>query len=590
MRLALSGWIAAALLLPGAGVGFAQNPGVEPQIVRVSFVQGDVRVSRGRDAEKQTHAEWEQAAVDLPIEEGCSLVTGAGRAELEFEDTSVAYLAENSVVVFNNLETVNGVPQTELALLSGAITIAGTPMVAGERFVVRTPTDAFTLRYPDRVFLRINSYLDGTTLTSMRNTVLRADHGAQIQTVGGQTIAYSHGQPLVGDKLADKTSYAEFDQWVLQQETTRDTAMAETMKQAGLNRPVPGLAQLQGQGHFYACPPYGTCWEPTNGFAGQTTDAEKAAMAQQTVSVKTLAQGGPNSVPNTTSAANQRLLTSYDDFPCSPFQWSSTYQIDPATGRKLLLSRQVVPMGYGLGAAYPYQWAVCHTGSWIRNHGRYAWVTGTKRHHHPPVHWVKSGRAVGYVPIHPHDVAGKPPLNLKDGFFHPLDKSGSKIEVMAYNASAPVKLLAEAPREFLKESYVPLAKAEAPSAEAHLLKPSSVEAKDSGTPITFDHKTQSFMVARQGGSAAAGGNNRMEPIGGHGSDLQAHAVGGSEMSRGPSGGSASGSSTRSDSGSSGSSSSSGASHASAPSSAPAASSSSSSGSSSAGSSSSGGRH
>jgi len=599
MRIPGVGWLATMLLVGSAAMGWAQDQaaqssemtGPEQQIVRVSFVEGDVRVSRGPDAEKQTRSEWEKAAVDLPIEAGYSLVTGAGRAEIEFEDASVAYLAENSVLVFNDLDTSSGIPRTELALLSGAMSVAATPMVLGEWFVVRTPTDRFTMRYPDRTFVRVNSYLDGMTVTSMGSTVFRLDRTAAIQTNGGQTIAYSKGKRVDGEKLADQTSYAEFDQWVLHRAMARSTAMAETMKEAGLKEPVPGLAQLQGQGHFYACPPYGTCWEPTNGFAGQATDAEKAAMARQTVSATTLAKGGPNGVLSAGgSLQNQGLQESIESFPCSPFRWDNMYQFDPATGQRRLLSSQLLPTGYWFGTTYPYQWAVCHTGSWIVNHRRYVWVTGTKRHHYPPVHWVKLGHAVGFVPIHPKDVAGKTPLNLKEGFVHPVDKSGSKVEVLAYNSSERVKLLAEAPRSFLKESYVPLSRAEAPRAEAHVLKAAS-EAKAAGTPITFDHKTQSFMVSRQGGSAAVGGSSRtMEPIGGRGSDLQAHA-GGSEMSRGGASGSNSGSYARGSSGSSGYSGGSGsASHASAPASAPAPSAPSGGGSSSAAASSGGGKH
>ena len=58
-----------------------------------------MRVARGKEAEKQQEQEpgettgWEQAAANLPLETGYSLVTGTGRAEIEFEDASVVYLA-----------------------------------------------------------------------------------------------------------------------------------------------------------------------------------------------------------------------------------------------------------------------------------------------------------------------------------------------------------------------------------------------------------------------------------------------------------------------------------------------------------------
>ena len=34
------------------------------------------------------------------------------------------------------------------------------------------------------------------------------------------------------------------------------------MKASGLTSPIPGLAELKGQGTFFDCAPYGTCWEP----------------------------------------------------------------------------------------------------------------------------------------------------------------------------------------------------------------------------------------------------------------------------------------------------------------------------------------
>jgi hypothetical protein len=76
----------------------AQPPASQPaydsatydQIVRLSLVEGDVRVSRGKQAERATGGDWGQAATGLPIEEGFSLATGAGRAEIEFEDASTA--------------------------------------------------------------------------------------------------------------------------------------------------------------------------------------------------------------------------------------------------------------------------------------------------------------------------------------------------------------------------------------------------------------------------------------------------------------------------------------------------------------------
>jgi hypothetical protein len=88
------------------------------QIVRISYVEGDVRIQRGQPNGKTSSAVWEKAVTNLPLETGFSLVTGSGRAEIEFENASTLYLGENSVLTFNDMHTTAGIPFTELALLS----------------------------------------------------------------------------------------------------------------------------------------------------------------------------------------------------------------------------------------------------------------------------------------------------------------------------------------------------------------------------------------------------------------------------------------------------------------------------------------
>src|ERR1700679_1264479 len=71
-------------------------PQTYDQIVRLSLVEGDVRISRGKEGEHPPGGAWGQAAVNIPIETGFNLVTGKGRAEIELEDASTIYLGEDS--------------------------------------------------------------------------------------------------------------------------------------------------------------------------------------------------------------------------------------------------------------------------------------------------------------------------------------------------------------------------------------------------------------------------------------------------------------------------------------------------------------
>jgi hypothetical protein len=502
------------------------------QIVRLSLVEGDVRVSRGKEGEHATGDEWEQAAVNLPIQTGFSLVTGKGRAEIELEDASTVYLGDNSVLIFTEITTTNGVPYTQLSLVSGTATLHVQTTFPGERFVLRTPTDGVTLPYPGKTFTRVNSYIDAMSLTPQEDATIRVGPTPE-RTVKGQTVTLSHNQVITPATTADPDAFTEWDNWTSERVAAWDKTTTATMKEAGLTSPIPGLAELKDHGTFFACAPYGTCWQPTNGW-GEHEAAPKLVNAQlESPQSPDLSQQQPTpaaSLPPSAQAIQSVgpaaiLRTEYGEpFPCSPNRIRYLIARDPVTGKDKVLRTELDSTGA------PYYWAVCHSGSWIYRERRYVWVAGTKRHHHCPVHWVKYGGNKGYVPIHPHDVAGKPPINMKHGVFEPSGYKGDSVQHVAFNSSIPVKVLDGTPKEFLKPYFQPLQRAEAPHLEAHLVKDGLAPGRDTatrpaGTAITFDHKSQSFMLARQ---VTEGGKNTTvtEHFGGRSESLQAHNGGG----------------------------------------------------------------
>src|ERR1700722_20324026 len=143
---------AAVVTQPVAAAPSSNSELTYPQIVRISLLQGDVRIARG-----EKNAGWEQATSDLPLESGFNLVTGNdGRVEIEFEDASTVYLGENSVLSFNDLSTTAGVPATDMTLLSGTLSLRLKPTMPNEWYVVRTPTDHFAVYYPNHPWARIN--------------------------------------------------------------------------------------------------------------------------------------------------------------------------------------------------------------------------------------------------------------------------------------------------------------------------------------------------------------------------------------------------------------------------------------------------
>jgi hypothetical protein len=518
-------------------------PVTYPQIVRLSLVQGDVRISRGREAERATGATWENAAANVPLEAGFNLVTGQGRAEVELEDASTLYLAENSALAFDVLSSTDGVPRTAITLLTGTISLNVKTIVAGESFLLSTPKNAIVLRYPEKTYMRVSSYLDATTLTPLESPAsLHMVSGGAIQALKGQTFTSHNGAAFVLDASAP-SSFSEWDNWVADRIHTRSDSLSAVMKNAGLSSPLPGLADMNEQGTFFPCAPYGTCWEPSHGWTRQATNSQTE---HQQSAPSAPQQGVPQNSQSQqigygASPAPVLYWEDEDPFPCTPNRLRYLMEEDPISGYSQVVGSELAEDDY-----YPYDWAVCNAGSWLYQGHHYVWVVG-RRHHHPPLHWVKCGRITGYVPRHPHDVEGKPPLNLKHGIFVPNDRNKS-VRQVAFNPGSSLKLLEEPPKDFRKTYFPPLPRTESPHVEAHLVKNAFSGNKDqhgvnTGALITFDHKSQSFMLARQ---VTQGGRSTTvtEPFGGrtNGARSDGNSMRGGEgfgSSRGGSSGSAS---------------------------------------------------
>ena len=518
-----------------------------PQIVRVSYVQGDVRVSRGRQNERATGATWEKAVANLPIEKGFNLVTGTGRAEIEFEDTSTVYLAENSVLTFNELYTKENVPHTEIALLAGTATLHVHLAEANEVFVLKTPTNDLSLKYPDDSYVRVSSYLDGMRVTPQGSMVVHQPGGTRTEELAqGRTASYGeNGQ--IGSQEPDRAAFAEWDQWVANRVAVWSAKTTVVMKEAGLTTPIPGLAEMYGRGKFFPCAPYGTCWEPDEAIGqekgGESDDARLVSRPLYVLASLQIPPAAQVGIPPADQPFERVFF-----FPCPPTRIRSMITRDPVTGRERVLSST---MDVGTD---PYDWAVCHAGSWIYRQHRYAWVAGNKKHHHCPVHWVKTGRTLAYVPIHPRDVSGKLPVNRVHGVFAISEKNDDSVELLNFKNDRDIKVLGSIPKEFRGPYFAPLARAEVPQLEAHLMsdrfaaKNGGVK-EGSGVKLSFNQKSHSFMVARQGvdGSRSMAGleefNGRIGEIqgrsgafGGHGGFSSGSGGGGRSSSGGTSSG------------------------------------------------------
>ena len=125
--------------------------------------------------------------------------------------------------------------------------------------------------YPNSYFERVNSFLDGMTVTPLKRSGSDLPEDTEGQASKKETTIYS---PLAQvTEPSDPAAFAEWDNWVAKRVAERDAAMSAVMKASGLDSPLPGLADMNGQGTFFPCEPYGTCWAPAH-LPGQPAEAQ----------------------------------------------------------------------------------------------------------------------------------------------------------------------------------------------------------------------------------------------------------------------------------------------------------------------------
>src|SRR5208282_4579290 len=132
-------------------------------------------------------------------------------------------------------------------------------------------------------------------------------------------------------------------------------------------------------------------------------------------------------------------------------------------------------------------------------------------------------------PENPDDTKGKPPLNLKYGFFVPSTKPDKPVALVETEPAEKVKLLAEAPKEFSGEPRPNLPSVSRPEIQAHLLTDplaslldrllsgrlgltglldraanSRTEGEKGIRTITYDYGKQQFVRAGNAGAANRG--------------------------------------------------------------------------------------
>jgi hypothetical protein len=523
----------------------------EPEMVWVTFAGGEVKFSPGHNGKPVLGSNWIQATTGQAMEDGYTLATEKGRAEVEFENGTVVYLAEGSVLQFKKLRIAGETTEAQLNLVTGTATIAH---VSRGHDVLRLETLSTKMKVPDTRTLRMESSLNGTVIQAVEGEVpLSAGLlGAKVNLKAGESAAYIDGELILLKELNQTPQGDEWDQWVKTRRAERQTLIEKGLRETGMKEPIPGLAAMVKGGRFFDCAPYGKCWEP----------------------VETAEQGGAGYVQASTGAGRRDFVINKTLVRRCPMEaWM--YSVGRPSAPGLLAANepeQTFTLSGGLGFGY----GTCFAGSWVDACGypdqmggwgsgrcgtRWRWVVGGReRHHH--CHYVKVPHGVGVIPPHPLDQKGKLPVNAKSGILM-LTQAKGGVTAGLERAPKRMQLLTNPPARIEKGFEEKAPRVAQPVIQARVMGDVTrgVEEKNA-MRIQYDYRTKNFVTkgttsenARAGVVAHLGGHDTRVnhvPTNENGRSSAGHnGAGGS--SRGSSGGAGGGSQAGSHASNSGSS-------------------------------------
>jgi hypothetical protein len=259
-KLGLAGFAVGAVLLASATWGEDAAPGT--RAVRLSSVDGKVRISQG----SQVLAD--AAVGNTPLFEGTQVVTDDdGRAEIQFEDGSVARLSPNSSLTLTVLRGQGASGQAEVVLDAG---LGYFELEGG------TQTGTIRVRFGDSVVtaaglavLRIN--LDnspGELAVFAGNAHLErgnSERGNALSLAlhGGESVALN-GADASRYNLAESIEPDSWDTWnadrdqVLTGEASAKTGATNNIADNG----NPAWNDLDANGNWYNVPGQGYVWSP----------------------------------------------------------------------------------------------------------------------------------------------------------------------------------------------------------------------------------------------------------------------------------------------------------------------------------------
>lgn len=389
------------LMISFAGWRSAAADASHARIIRLSLVQGDVRFARDVHGDPLTSDKttWETATVNLPIRQGFVVATDHGRAEVEFENGAMAFLAENTVLEFYDLSLQDGGKTTRLVLRQGTASFYVNP--ASDDYFSVTGGD-FTVEADRRTNFRLDNFDDGSVVNVNKGRVTVLRKNKKFDLVKGQSLSM-RAEENVEPAIARLPNDDDFDRWVSGREDQVLTATAAAQQYVSSPYYTSGFADLYTYGGWYPVSGYGYGWRPYGVGMGWSPFMD----------------GGwyPDPIFGWS-------FVGYQPWGWLPYHFGG-WVFDPFFG---WLWMPGGGLGFGFNGVAPFRPV---TGVFV--HGR--------------------NGLLGLVPTHPLDVHGKAPINLTRGVF-PVSGGNVSRDLMAGTAGESWKVLKTAPRESLTASAV----------------------------------------------------------------------------------------------------------------------------------------
>src|SRR5215472_11449431 len=404
-----------ALVFSAVWLGFAGRHCARG--IPLGFVRAGVR------SPAQTHgapladsgAAWETAQLNLPIRHGYVVATDNGRAEIEFENGTLAFLNDNTVLQFYDLSLKDGALITRLVLRQGSASFHVNP-VSDDYFSV-TGGD-FTVETNGRATFRLDNFDDGSSVQDFagRLTVLHKEQTTFLEK--GQSLSMNAGDDS-SVKIGRIAERDEFDRWVAGQVDTVSAATVATTQYTSSPYYAAGFGSLYQYGSWFSCGGHGYGWRPFGAGFGWSpfTDGQWIL-----------------------DPGFGWTWASFQPWGWAPYHYGG-WLFDSGCGGWFYSP----PLLYGYYPGVPIR--------------RFPPVVHPPRPIFHPVTavFVRNSGKVGIVPMHPLDGKGKNPLNLQHGVFA---TAGSKIaneQVIVAGAGQKWETLKSAPKDALTSNLAPTA-------------------------------------------------------------------------------------------------------------------------------------